>query len=499
MSIAKVQPPADNRGMSRRTRTLVFLISTPLVVIVAVGGLLGAVSPAAQQAMPHLAVFNDVVRLIQSAYVEPPNMGKVMDGAMRGLVDGLDPDTSYLAPDEVRAVETRAPLADGDVGLVIARQFYLRIVGVRDGSPAQRAGLQSGDFIRAIDDTPTRDMSSFAGTRLLHGAPGSKVTLLIIRNGNTADPRPVDLVREAPKTDRASGKRLPGGEAYVRVASFGPGATAAIKSSVAATGAAATAGVIVDLRDVADGADEEGIAAARLFVKSGTLAIRAGRPARGTEPQPPADDAAAQDDSFAPARGRGQRPVPIPANAVRTQAAAGDGELTMPVVLLVSNGTAHAAEIFASALAGNKRATLVGEPTAGLAGVQRLVRLPEGFGLLMTTERYLQSDGNPIQGRGLRPAILVEGPTVGFDETPPATDPILERGIRELKSPTPAAATSARETSSDTTPAATRPSPTVLPPPDARIPLREPQEQLPKTPPVDPSKLPKPPAQPDRR
>jgi carboxyl-terminal processing protease len=481
--------------MSPRTRTLVFLISTPLVVVVAVGGLLGAVSPTAQQAMPHLAVFNDVVRLIQSAYVEPPNMGKVLDGAMRGLVDGLDPDTSYLVPDEVRAVETRAPLADGDVGLVIARQFYLRIVGVRDGSPAQRAGLQSGDFIRAIDDTPTRDMSSYTGTRLLHGAPGSKVTLLIIRNGNTADPRPVDVVREAPKTDRAAGKRLPGGEAYVRVSSFGPGATAAIKSSIAATGAAANAGVLIDLRDVADGTNEEGIAAARLFVKSGTLAIRAGRPAPGTEPTPPADDAAQDTEGAtdAPARGRSQRPVPIPANAVRTEAAAGDGELTMPVVLLVSNGTAHAAEIFASALAGNKRASLVGEPTAGLAGVQRLVRLPEGFGLLMTTDRYLQNDGNPIQGRGLRPTVFVEGPTVGFDETPPATDAILERGIRELKSPTPADAAPAGGTASDTT--RTRPNPTALPPPDAPIP----PTPAPKVPPFDPSKLPTPPSQPDRR
>jgi carboxyl-terminal processing protease len=475
--------------MSGRTRTLVFLISTPLVVIVAVGGLLGAVSPAAQQAMPHLAVFNDVVRLIQSAYVEQPNMSKVMDGALRGLVDGLDPDTSYLTPDDVRTEETQSALPDGDVGLVIARQSYLRIVGVRDGSPAQRAGLQSGDFIRAIGDTPTRDMSSVTGARLLRGAPGSKVTLLIIRNGDVAEPRPIDVVREVPKTDRASGKRLPGGEAYVRVASFGAGAAAAIKSSVAATGAAANAGVIIDIRDVADGTNDEGIAAARLFVKSGTIAIRAGRPAPDAAQPPAANDAATQDDSTssaAPARGRAQRPMPIPADAVRTEAAAGDGALTMPVVLLVSNGTAHAAEIFASALLGNKRAALVGEPTAGLAGVQHLVRLPDGYALLMTTERYLQNDGYPIQGRGLRPTVFVEGPTVGFDDTPPATDAILERGIRELKSPTPAAATSAGETAGDnTTQATTRPNPAALTPPDA--PIQPDTPKLPSKPPAQPN------------
>jgi carboxyl-terminal processing protease len=433
--------------MSRRARVLIFLVSTPLVVIVAVGGLLGAGRAPVQQGLPHLRVFEDVVRLILNAYVEPPNVDKVMDGAMKGLVDGLDPDTSYLTPDDVRAIDAKTPLPDGDLGLVISRQFYLRIIGVRDGSPAQRAGLQTGDFIRAINDAATRDMSEFAGNRLLHGTPGSKVTLLIIRNGNTGDPHPVELVREVPKSDRAEAKRVPGGEAYVRVLSFGPGAADALRAAVAATGPASAKGLVIDLRDVADGAPEEGIAAAKLFVKSGTIAIRAGRPtpaASGTAPAAANSTVrgATQAPSAAPppvAPPQTVRPT-IPDSAVKTIAGPGDGALTMPVVLLVSNGTAHAAEIFAAALSNNKRATLVGEPTAGLAGVQRLVRLPEGHGLMMTTERYLQSDGVPIHSRGLRPNVPVEIPTVGFDEQKPTTDPVLERGLKELTSPTPATA-----------------------------------------------------------
>jgi len=395
--------------------------------------------------VPHLRVFEDVVRAILNAYVEPPNIDKVMDGAMKGLVDGLDPDTSYLTPDEVRAVDAKTPLPEGDLGLVISRQFYLRIVGVRDGSPAQRAGLQTGDFIRAINDAATRDMSEFTGNRLLHGAPGSKVTLLIIRNGNTGDPHPLELVREVLKTDRAAGRRLPGGQAYVRVASFGPGVTEELKAAVTATGPAAAGGLIVDLRDVADGEPEDGIAAARLFVKSGTIAIRAGRPT----PVGAANGSAGNSGPGA-ASGRGTAPTAtpppqttrptIPDSAVKSLAGPGDGALTMPVVLLVSNGTAHAAEIFAAALSNNKRATLVGEPTAGLAGTQRLIRLPEGHGLMMTTERYLQSDGIPIHSRGLRPSVLIEIPTIGFEEQKPTTDPVLERGIKELTSPTPAAA-----------------------------------------------------------
>lgn len=437
--------------MSRRARVLIFLVSTPLVIIVAVGGLLGAGRAPVQQGLPHLRVFQDVVGLILKAYVEPPNVDKVMDGAMKGLVDGLDPDTSYLTPDDVRAIDAKTPLPEGDLGLVISRQFYLRVIGVRDGSPAQRAGLQTGDFIRAINDAATRDMSEFAGNRLLHGAPGSKVTLLIIRNGNTGDPHPVELVREVPKNDRAEGKRLPGGEAYVRVSSFGPGAADALRSAVTATGPAATKGVIIDLRDVADGPPEEGIAAARLFVKSGTIAIRAGRPtvlASGNSSTAVTGGTngtvrgATQAPSTTPpptAPPQTTRPT-IPDSAVKTVAAPGDGALGMPVVLLVSNGTAHAAEIFAAALSNNKRATLVGEPTAGLAGVQRLVRLPEGHGLMLTTERYLQTDGVPIHSRGLRPNVLVEIPTIGFEEQKPTTDPVLDRGIKELTSPTPATA-----------------------------------------------------------
>jgi carboxyl-terminal processing protease len=330
-------------------------------------------------------------------------------------------------------------------------------VGVRDGSPAQRAGLQTGDFIRAINDAATRDMSAFAGNRMLHGAPGSKVTLLIIR-GNTADPHPFDLVREVPKTDRAAGKRLAGGEAYVRVSSFGPGAAAAIRSAVTAAGPAANAGVIVDLRDVADGAPDEGIAAARLFVKTGTLAIRAGRPtaparqsstasksttdpARGTSARETANTASSADQASAPAADSLNVAPPIPDNATRTATNPGDGALTMPVVLLVSNGTARAAEVFAAALSNNKRGTLVGEPTAGLAGAQRLIKLPDGYGLMLTTERYLQNDGMPIHGRGLRPDVPLDIPTVAFDEPMPTTDPVLERGIAVLKQGVEAAKT----------------------------------------------------------
>jgi carboxyl-terminal processing protease len=439
--------------MAPRTRVLVFLLSTPFVVLILVGGLLGATRmPMAQDGVTHLRVFNQVVQMILGAYVEPVNIDKVMDGAMRGLADGLDSSSSYLTPDEVKRIESRQPLPSGDVGLTVSRQYYLRVVGVRDGSPADIAGIQTGDYIRAIGETPTRDMSTFTGTRLLRGAPGSKVTVVIIR-GNPADPHPIELVREGMSEARAGGKRLAGGEAYLRVSSFENGAASALRSAVQALGPAANAGLIIDLRDVADGMPDEGVLAARLFVKSGVLSTR---------------------------RGRTGEPTVVSAGS-------GDGALTMPIVLLVSNGTAGAAEIFASAMAGNGRGRLVGEPTAGLAAVQRLVRLPEGHGLWLTSERYLESDGTPIHGRGLAPEVLIDIPTIAFGEVPPSTDEPLNRAAEELKKLVSGAPSVSRQPN-----ATTQPNTTTQPPARPSLPPTtdpsspRPQPQLPARPPQSP-------------
>ena len=384
--------------MSSRTRWIVFLISTPIVVFVTVGGLLGAQRPG-EKPFPHRDTFEDVLALIMQAYVEPADMTKVLDGAMRGLADSLDTSSAYLVPDEVKAIESNAAQPAGDVGLVVTRQYWLRVVGVRDGSPAAKAGLQTGDFVRMIDGKPTRDLSSVAGNRLLRGAPGSKVSITVIR-GNAADPHNFDLVRTSPTGEAITQKPLPGGGAHVRVSSFSPTVVAGLKTVFDALPKAKVGYAVIDLRGTADGRLEDGIAAARLFVKSGVLAVRGGR-----EPE-----------------------------RTRIEAAAGDGAITMPVALLVSNGTANAAEVFAAALVGNDRADLVGEPTGGIAAVQKLVKLPENHGLWLTYQRYYTVDGKTaIHERGLRPTFSVEIPRLGFDELPPATDEPLAKAAERVR------------------------------------------------------------------
>ena len=190
--------------MTSRTRIIVISITAPVIAFAIVGGLLGKVM-AREETYQHLKIFDDVVSLITSNYVEEVNVDKVMRGAMHGLADGLDPDSAYLTPDEVKQVEAGAPLAAGDVGIDLTRQYYLRVIATRDNSPAAKAGLRTGDYVRAINDTPTREMSVWEGVRALRGAPGSKVALTIIR-GNAADPHVIELTREAPPAVEVTGR-----------------------------------------------------------------------------------------------------------------------------------------------------------------------------------------------------------------------------------------------------------------------------------------------------
>jgi carboxyl-terminal processing protease len=408
--------------MTLKTRLSVLFISTPVLAFVIVGGLIGDASArSGEQTYQHLRVFEDVVSLVLNNYVEEVRVDRAMEGAMRGLAEGLDPDSAYLNAKQVAEVEAGTPAADGDLGLELTRQYYLRVIAARDGSPAAKAGLQTGDYVRGIDGKPTRDLSVFEGMRLLRGQPGSKVTLTVIR-GNAADPHEIVLVREkAPATAQVTGRVLAGNIGYLRIASFRTGAADEIRKQIAILTKNGATSLVVDVRRTAEGAVDNGIDAARLFVKSGTLTTKAGRG--------PVKDGTSASLFPKPTKGA---PAAVPAGEV-IAAREGDGEIAVPAVVLVSNGTAGAAEVFAAALSGNKRAELVGEHTLGRAGVQKLVKLAENRGLWLTYAKYLAPTGEAIQGKGLTPAIAVEEPDVDFGAPAPEKDPVLEAALDRLK------------------------------------------------------------------
>jgi carboxyl-terminal processing protease len=389
--------------MTSRARLLVLLISVPLILLVVVGGVLSRTMPAADS-YQHLRVFDDVVSLVMNNYVEQVEADKIMNGAMRGLAEGLDPDCAWLTAAEVTTLGKGAA-AKGSIGVELTRQYYLRVISARDGSPAARAGLRTGDFIRAIDDKPTREMSVFEGMGLLRGAPGTKVKLVVIR-GNAAEPHVVEITRDEASGAMVSGKIVKPGIGLVRVAAFNDRTAADLKQQVTTLTKDGANHVILDLRATAEGAPELGVAPARLFVNEGIITSRE-------------------------SRNETKRDIGV---------ATGDGAITVPVVLLVDNGTSQAAEIFAASLSGHKRAEMIGEHTLGRAATQELVRLPDGSGLWISTVRYLTPNGTAIHEKGLTPDVAVAEPEVEFGATPPTGDPILEKAIERIGTPATAAA-----------------------------------------------------------
>jgi carboxyl-terminal processing protease len=258
--------------MTSRTRIWVLVVSTPIIAFAVLGGYLGQVL-AKDDTYQHLRVFEDVVSLVLNNYVEEVDVRKAMGGAMRGLADGLDADSGYVSPDLVKAIETNQPSGPADIGVEVTRQYYLRIMSVREGSSAAKAGLRSGDFIRAIDGKATRDMSSFEGNRLLHGTAGSKIMLLVIR-GNAADPHEVTVTRERPANAEITSRMADGSTGYAHIHTFTKDTPARLKQTFDSLTKSGASRFIVDLRDSASGDLDDAIATARLFVKSGTLTVK---------------------------------------------------------------------------------------------------------------------------------------------------------------------------------------------------------------------------------
>ncbi len=382
--------------MTSRSRVIVLAISAPIIAFAFIGGYLGQ-AMAKDGTYQDLRIFEDVVSLVLTNYVEPVDVAEAMQGAMKGLADGLDPESAYLTPELVRSRESNDSGGPAEIGLDVTRQYYLRVVSARDGSPAAKAGIRAGDFIRAIDNRPTRNMSAYEGARLLRGAAGTKVSLLVIR-GSAADPHIVDLVREQVVGPDITSRMADAATGYIRVLQFSADSAAQLKKAIDALGRSGATGHIIDLRGTSRGDLDEGVAAARLFVKGATLAIRLGRA-----------------DEREPITGQ---PT--------------DGAVTAPLALLVDSGTAGAAEVFAAAIEGNDRADLIGANTLGRAARQRLVKLPDQSGLWLTYLRYLTPSGDPIHETGLTPDVDVEQPDIEFGAEAPTPDATLQRALEHL-------------------------------------------------------------------
>ena len=385
--------------MSTKTRWIIALASLPVIAFTLIGGYLGRVS-AGENTYRHLRIFEDVVSLISNNYVEEVDLDEVMQGALRGLAEGLDSDSAYLLEEDVDRLERGGTLPEGNVGLTVTRRYYTQVVATRDGSPAAAAGILPGDFVRAIDGEPTRFMSAIEADRRLHGQPGSTVTVSLIR-GRTQEPYDITLERNTTANLEVTGRLLDTTNAIgiVRIPSFHNDVATQVSDVITALTAQGASRLVIDVRNAATGSYPNALDTARLFIDDGTLVIL---------------------------QEQGGTKTSVEASQTGTR-------IDIPMTLLINYGSSGPAELFVAALSDRELAKAVGQRTAGRVGLQKLVRLPDGTGLWLSYARYLTASEEPIHLYGIQPSIPVpiEAPELG--EPLSADDPILDRAVEEME------------------------------------------------------------------
>jgi len=344
-----------------------------------------------------LSVFNEVVRLVLEAYVEPVNLDKAMAGADLGLTEALDGDSAYLSPEELAAYKQAPDPAAADVGVVLTRRFgFLMVVATRPGSPAEKAGLKTGDIVKTIDGRHSRTIPVPVGERMLRGAPGSEVHVEVLRARH--DPLDLSIVRERLTPAEPVRRQLEDGTGYLQVREFTAATADAVRGELEVLKRQGVASLVLDLRGAGYGSPSDAVGVAEAFLKGGVVAKVGGR--RETEQT--------------------------------LEAKADRGVWDLPLAVLVDNGTAGPGEVVAAALFDAGRGPLVGEHTFGRAPVQRLIPLPEG-GLLLTVAKYMTPKGAPIHGEGLQPSVPVEVRDDDDSESTSAKpDVILDKALELL-------------------------------------------------------------------
>ncbi|HEV7699496.1 MAG TPA: S41 family peptidase [Pyrinomonadaceae bacterium] len=382
--------------MSFRGKLWVLVISGVISVYAVVGGLPfvgGLLTTSAQQPVndstAQMRIVESVLQHIQNDYVDDPNMEKVRLGALRGLAGGLDPYSSFLTADQVKAFD--AAKASGKVG--IGAEFstisgYLYVVAAIKGSPADKAGIKAGDVIEYIDNKATRDISLYDARQLVSGDAGTTVGLRVLRSGEK--PQTIKVARGGYKVPSTEGRIEPGKIGVVKVYSLEDGESTDIRTQVQSLAKQGAQKIVLDLRGVAAGSLAEGIAVANLFIKDGELAKVVGQGSKVTQ-------------TFAA----------DPSKAVF------DG----PMAVLIDLGTAGAAEAVAAAVLDRKRGEVIGEKSFGAGTEQKLFPLKSGEGLLLTVAKWASPSGNPFLGEerastGIKPSIEVKRP-----DTPEPLDP----------------------------------------------------------------------------
>jgi carboxyl-terminal processing protease len=399
--------------MSNKIKIAVLAASLLIVVVMSLGGL-GVRASSGDGAYRQLQVYSEVLSRVRSEYVEDPNIPEVTSGALHGLLESLDSNSSYLSPREYKEYKAHTAQDKGTIGAAVSKRFgYAAVVAVLPGGPADKAGVQNTDIFEAIEGRTTREMSLAEIRFLLNGQPGSNVTVSVVR-ARRAEPQKIVITRDVVNPPAASDKTLEDGVGYIKVDSFTKGKSQEIAGLVRTLQRSpGTKKLVLDLRNCADGDESEGVATANLFLDHGMIAYLQGqkypRESFNADPQK---------------------------------------QITkLPLAVLVNRSTAGPAEVVAAALLDNARADVVGDKTFGDGSVQKVIEMADGSALILSIAKYYSPAGKAIQDTAVTPNVAV---TDGDDDAPlpdddatstseeqkktqPPTDEQLRRALEVLK------------------------------------------------------------------
>ena len=368
--------------MNPRFKLTVVFVSTLLTLMLVVGSLIGG-GQEGDGAYRPLAVYTEVLAKIKSDYVEEPNMDKVTNGALQGLVEFLDPQSSYLTAEQFEKVTEHLDYPDRGTGLstglvVRKRNGYATVLHVVPGSAADRAGIRPFDLIEAIDGLSTQLMPPAYLLAMLSGPPESSVAVLVRSLRRSEEPEEYTLVRGPVETPVVEQKMLESDIGYVALDAVASESVNQLAGAVKGLESQGATKLVLDLRGNAAGETEEGVRLADLFLDSGLIASLKGQQYPGNEFH-----------------------------------AGPESKITsLPLVVITDRATAGAAELAAAAILDNKRGEVVGERTYGLAAVQKTITMDDGAALILSVAKYQRPTGEALQDGGLTPSFPLSPATI---------------------------------------------------------------------------------------
>ena len=358
---------------------------------------------APREAYENLKIFTDVLAIVQRDYVEPVNSKDLVYGAIKGMLDSLDPHSAFMTPEVFKEVQAETKGEFGGLGIEITmRDGVLTVVAPFEDTPAWKAGIKPDDQIVKIEGKPTKGMTLVDAVRLLRGPKGTKVTISIMRKGFIA-PQDMTMVRDIIQVQSVKSRLLEGQIGYIRISGFQERTSRELKRHLKdLEEKGGLKGLVLDLRNNPGGLLDQAVEVADEFIDSGLIVYTEGRK---------------------------------PESKMRYNARRDPQRHDYPMVVLVNGGSASASEIVAGALQDHKRAVILGTRTFGKASVQTITPLEDGSGLRLTTARYFTPLGRAIHGSGINPDIVVmEREEEIKPEAKPQEDIQLNRAVELIKS-----------------------------------------------------------------